>query len=133
MGRSVTFAQVFTSQVWIMSQTQSLEDLLSVLGQTIIVVTLGILTRKFNWLPKDTSAISIIVSKYALPAIFFLFSATLDLSAYYWAPICSVLFARIVMILLAAFIAWIGRLEPLLSATGIIGLFVTQSKYVHTL
>ena len=56
-----------------MSSKQSLNDLLSVLGQTIIIVSIGIASRKFNWLPKDTSALSIVVGKVNIYIYIYIF------------------------------------------------------------
>eukprot|EP01084_Bolivina_argentea_P300218 517598_1 len=108
--------------------SKSLNDLMSILGQTIIIVTMGIMARKFDWLPKDTSALSVIVGKCALPAIFFLFSATLDIGSYNWAPITAVMSTKAIMIILSGLIAWIGRFDQAFQAWGIMGIFVTQSN-----
>ena len=113
-----------------MSSSESLTSLLSVLGQTIIVVSLGIMARKFNWLPQDISALSVVVGRFALPAIFFMYAANLDVGSYNWAPIAAVMTSKLIMIAVAGFVAWIGRFEPLFSCWGIFGLFLHQSNDV---
>eukprot|EP01083_Nonionella_stella_P024330 67222_1 len=111
-----------------MSSTQTLENLLSVLGQIILIVILGIFTRKFEWLPKNTSSLEIIVGRFALPAIFFSFAAGMNLSSYNWTPLVSMMIAKVIMIILCGFIACVARLKPFFSTWGIMGLFVTQSN-----
>ena len=99
-----------------------------VLGKSITIVSLGILFKKFGFIPHDVTALSVIVGKCALPAIFFLFAAKLQFGSYNFVPIITLIITRVIMIFIAFLLSLLLRMKPTASYTGIMGIMLTQSN-----
>ena len=106
----------------------SINGLALQLGQIIVIVCIGYFSRNLKIISDDITAISIIVAKFAMPAIFFTFASSLDISNYSMIPIVSIIITRLLMISLVGLICFTLKKKPFLSYWGLMGIFCNQSN-----
>eukprot|EP00656_Telonema_subtile_P057737 TRINITY_DN9569_c0_g1_i7.p2 TRINITY_DN9569_c0_g1~~TRINITY_DN9569_c0_g1_i7.p2 ORF type:complete len:262 (+),score=61.88 TRINITY_DN9569_c0_g1_i7:132-917(+) len=111
----------------------AITDLLSALAKVLVLILIGFACSKFKMVPPGSAAgIGLIVGTFALPALFLLNAASMDIASFDLRVLVAVLLARYIMVALASAASLL--LDPTSTnpkgTMGLFALFCTQSNDV---